>query len=306
MDKEIKKVTLIAVLTNTILAFLKVITGLAFNSMAVLADGVDSSTDILTSIVVFFATRLSSKPPDKLHPYGHQKIENIAAKIISFVVFYAGISLLIESTKRITTGNYEVIIGIIPIIVTLVSVSGKIFLFIIEYKTGKKHHRPSLVAEALNMRNDIMLSSIVFIGVLLNKLGLSWMDPLVGIIMSLIIIKVSFEIFSENFFSLMDGIHPRDEWLYDMVFESCTKCKGIHNPHKIRIRKIGNKYDIDMDIEVDPNLTVKEAHEITKCLKNEITKSLNEKLFDIVIHVEPLSNVEKEPYGINNENKRAN
>ncbi|SHH33249.1 cation diffusion facilitator family transporter [Thermosipho atlanticus] len=298
MEKSVKKVTIIAVLTNSTLAFLKVFTGLMFNSMAVLADGIDSSTDIFTSLVVFFATRFSSKPPDKLHPYGHQKVENIAAKIISFVIFYAGISLLTESFKRLITGNYQTILGIIPILVTIISMAGKFILFIMEYKIGKKYQRQSLIAEALNMRNDILLSTLVFFGVFLNKIGLSWADPVVGMIMSIIILKVSFEIFSENFYSLMDGIHPKEEWLYDMVFENCKKCDGVYNPHKVRIRKIGNKYDIDLDIEVDPNLTVKQAHEITKCLRSKIIDSLGDELYDVVIHVEPLLNDEIEPYGL--------
>lgn len=304
MEKSLKRITTLAVFTNAILAGLKILTGLIFNSMSILADGIDSSTDILTSTIVYFATRLSSKPPDKLHPYGHHKIENIAAKIISFIMFYAGISLSIESIKRLINGEYFTIIGFVPLIITLISIAGKLTLFLIEYRAGKKYNRQSIIAEALNMRNDIMLSSIVFIGIFLNKIGLPWMDPLVGLIISIFIIKVSFEIFSENFYSLMDGIHPGEEWLYDVVFESCKQCEGVHNPHKVRIRKIGNKYDIDMDIEVDPNLTVKKAHEITNCLKSKISHSLDEKLFDLVIHVEPISNVESEPYGLSEKNKR--
>jgi cation diffusion facilitator family transporter len=304
LEKSLKKITTLAVFTNTILAGLKILTGLIFNSMSILADGIDSSTDILTSTIVFFSTRFSSKPPDKLHPYGHYKIENIAAKIISFIMFYAGISLAIESIKRLINREYFTIIGLIPLIITLISIAGKVILFLIEYRAGKKYNKQSIIAEALNMRNDILLSSLVFVGIFLNKIGLPWMDPLVGFIISIFIIKVSFEIFSENFYSLMDGIHPGEEWLYDTVFESCKQCKGVYNPHKVRIRKIGNKYDIDMDIEVDPNLTVQEAHEITNCLKSKISQSLEDKLFDIVIHVEPISNVESEPYGLNENNKK--
>jgi len=296
LEKSLKKITTFAVITNALLAFLKVLTGIIFNSMAILADGIDTSTDILTSSIVYFSTRFSSKPPDKLHPYGHHKIENISAKIISFIMFYAGVSLSIESIKRIITKDYHTIIGIIPLVITSISIFAKFLLFILEYRAGKKYNKQ--IAEALNMRNDIMLSSLVFIGVFLNKIGLPWMDPVVGLFMSLIIIKVSFEIFSENFYSLMDGIHPGEEWLYDVVFESCKQCEGVHNPHKVRIRKVGNKYDIDMDIEVDPNLTVEKAHEITNCLKSKISDSLDEKLFDIVIHVEPIKNEETEPYGL--------
>ena len=107
-DKAIRKVALIAVFTNVLLAAVKVTVGLVFKSMAVLADGIDTSTDILTSSTMLIATLISRRPPDKEHPYGHHKAENIGAKIISFVIFYAGVSLLVESAKRLITGQYEV------------------------------------------------------------------------------------------------------------------------------------------------------------------------------------------------------
>jgi len=142
LEKSLKKITTFAVITNALLAFLKVLTGIIFNSMAILADGIDTSTDILTSSIVYFSTRFSSKPPDKLHPYGHHKIENISAKIISFIMFYAGVSLSIESIKRIITKDYHTIIGIIPLVITSISIFAKFFnnilIFIINILTLEK------------------------------------------------------------------------------------------------------------------------------------------------------------------------
>ncbi|QTA37868.1 cation transporter [Thermosipho ferrireducens] len=301
----IKRVAFVALLTNTILAGFKVFVGILFNSMAVLADGIDTSTDILTSTVVLISTKISAKPPDETHPYGHQKSENIGAKIVSFVIFYAGVSLLIESIKRLVTGNYFVITSFIPLLITIVSLIGKTFLFIIEYKTGKKYNSASMLAEALNMRNDILLSTLVFLGVFFNKLGIPWMDPVVGVIMSGIIIKVAFEIFTENVYDLMDGLKPEDMWIYNTIFNSCKECDGVYNPHKVRVRKIGNLYDIDMDIEVSPHLTVSKAHDLTLCLKKKIL-SKTDRIFDVVIHVEPIGNLEKEPFGLGEKNEKIN
>lgn len=306
MEKKIRIITLTALVVNTILAVSKIVIGVIFNSMAVLSDGVDSATDILTSIVVLVATILSSKPPDKRHPYGHKKIENIGAKIISFVVFYAGITLLIESAKRLITKNYEQIFGILPFTIVLISMGFKAFLFWIEYSAGKRYDKPVLVAEALNYRNDIFLSLITFIGVFFNKLGLYFMDPLVAMIMSVIIIKVAFEIFNENATVLLDGIKSEDEWIYDEIIRICNECEGVENPHKIRVRRLGEEFDIDMDIEVDPEMTVKDAHSLTKCIMDKIKEAVNNKIYDIVIHVEPHKNIEEEPYGIRGEHEKKN
>ncbi|MFN3692308.1 MAG: cation diffusion facilitator family transporter [Fervidobacterium sp.] len=294
VGKKLKQISLFAVLLNLVLAILKVTVGLLFKSMAVLADGIDTSTDILTSSTVLISTIVSQKPADKEHPYGHHKAENIGAKVISFVIFYAGITLFIESAKRLITGNYEVISGILPLLAALLSVLGKFTLFVVEYSAGKKYKSRSMVAEAKNMRNDIMMSGLVFLGVILNKIGLFWMDPVVGIIMSGIIIKVAWNVFEENAHELMDGLKEEEMWIYERVFNACRTC-GASNPHKVRIRKIGGKFDIDMDIEVDSNMSVKEAHDITKCIKRALCDA--SEIYDVVIHVEPEENDEKEPYG---------
>jgi len=295
IDKKLRQVAIIAVATNLLLAVLKVTVGLIFKSMAVLADGIDTSTDILTSSTMLLATIISRRPPDKEHPYGHQKAENIGAKIISFVVFYAGVSLLIESLHRLITGRYQVLEGFLPLLVAVLSVAGKTFLFTIEYSTGKKYKSNSMIAEAKNMRNDILLSGLVFLGVGLNKIGLAWMDPLIGVVMSGIIIKVAWEVFEENAHELMDGLKEEEMWIYENIFKVCKEC-GALNPHKVRVRKVGGKFDIDMDIEVTGTMSVKEAHDITKCIKRKLSDT--KEIYDVVIHVEPEENDETEPFGL--------
>ncbi|ODN31299.1 cation diffusion facilitator family transporter [Fervidobacterium thailandense] len=294
-ERLLNRVAITAVVTNVVLAILKVSVGLIFRSMAVLADGIDTSTDILTSSTVLIATLISRRPPDKGHPYGHHKAENIGAKIISFVIFYAGVSLMFESLKRLITGDYVALEGALPLLAAALSVVGKTFLFTLEYSVGRKCKSQSMVAEAKNMRNDIFMSGLVFFGVAMNKLGLGWMDPLVGLLMSLMIIKVAWEVFEENLHDLMDGLREEEMWIYEKVFEACKKC-GASNPHKVRVRKIGNKFDIDLDIEVREDMTVKDAHEITKCIKKVLSASKD--IYDIVIHVEPEGNEEIEPYGL--------
>ncbi|MCX7654674.1 MAG: cation diffusion facilitator family transporter [Fervidobacterium sp.] len=301
-ERELKIVSTIAVVTNLILAVIKVSIGLIFKSMAVLADGIDTSTDILTSSTMLVSTVISRRPADKEHPYGHQKAENIGAKVISFVIFYAGLTLLIESAKRLITGEHEILSGVLPLLAAVISVIGKTFLFAIEYSAGKKNKSYAMIAEAKNMRNDIMMSGLVFLGVFLNKIGLSWMDPLVGLIMSGIIIKVAWEVFEENAHELMDGLKEEEMWIYEKIFNACKVC-GASNPHKVRVRKIGGKFDIDMDVEVDEHMSVREAHDITKCIKEKLCDTKN--IYDVVIHVEPEDNDEKEPYGLS-ENKDSN
>lgn len=300
-DGVVKRVALIALFTNLALAVVKVVIGTLFKSMAVLADGIDTSTDILTSSTVLVATIVSKRPPDRGHPWGHQKAENIGAKIVSFVIFYAGVSLLVESAGRLLTRNYGVIHGGLPLLAATLSVVGKSFLFFIELAVGRRYKSRVMVAEAKNMRNDIALSGLVFIGVALNKVGLAWMDPLVGLLMSLAILKVAWEVFEENVHDLMDGLREEEMWIYEKVFEACRKCNAS-NPHKVRVRKVGPRFDISLDIELDENMTVREAHEITKCIKAELLESRD--VYDVVIHVEPHGNEESEPFGLREDERK--
>ncbi len=299
MEKTVRRVGIYAVVVNIFLAVIKILAGLIFKSMALLADGVDTATDIMTSSVMLLTTIISSKPPDREHPFGHSKAQNIGAKVISFVVFYAGVSLLVESAKRLITKNYGQIEGYLVLVVAVISVAFKTSIFLAEYTVGKKHKNYAMVAEAKNMRNDILNSSLVFGSIILNKIGLSWMDPLVGLFLSLFIIKVAWEIFEENTHELMDGIRKEDNWIYDEVIKACEKCGGS-NPHKIRARRIGDKFYVDMDIEVDGDKTVRQAHDITVCIKDELHKT--DTIYDVVVHIEPAGNKEDERYGIHKEN----
>lgn len=283
---------------NGILSAAKILVGFFFNSASVLADGVDTGTDVFTSLVTLVSGRISSRPPDKTHPYGHERAEAIAAKIVSFIVFYAGVGLLFSSVKRIIFHDHAQIQGLLPLLVTVVSVATKTWLFLYKYNVGKKLSSSSLIADALNMRNDILISGTVLLGVALSKVGLSWMDSIAALVVSIMIIRTAFNIFRETSYELMDGMHNLE--IYEEIFEATRSVKGVRNPHKVRVRQVGYKYFVDVDIEVDPNLTVKAGHEIATRVKQAIVEK-NDHIADVLVHVEPSGNVEQEPFGLDQE-----
>lgn len=294
-DKISSKAAWIGVSANAALAAMKIFVGLVFKSMALVADGIDTSTDIFTSLVTLVSSKISNRPPDKTHPYGHERVETIAAKVVSFVIFYAGANLMISSTKRIISGEHILIIGILPLIVSLISVAVKTWLFIYKYNIGKKIKSYAFIADALNMRNDILISSTVFVGVLLNKVGLLWVDGTVALIISAMIIRTAFEIFKETSYELMDGMTNFD--IYDQIFKAVKNVQGAANPHKVRVRQVGYKYFVDMDIEVSGKMSVQQGHDIATQIKKAIVEQ-NDRIADVMVHVEPIGNVEREAYGL--------
>lgn len=145
------------------------------------------------------------------------------------------------------------------------------------------------------MRNDILISSTVFVSIILSKYGLLWVDGVVALMISAMVIKTAFEIFRETSYELMDGMANLD--IYNQIFKAIETVRGAFNPHKVRVRQAGYKYFVDMDIEVDGKISVQEGHEIATRVKHAIIKQ-NDRIADVMVHVEPIGNVEKEAYGL--------
>ena len=282
---------------NAILAILKIVTGLVAGSLAVVGDGIDSSTDVVTSFITLLTARILSRPPDKKYPYGYGKADTIATKVLSFVIFFAGMQLLITSIKRLITGEVTHMPSTLAIYVTLISIAGKFLLARYQFRIGKKTGSSMLIANGKNMQNDILISSSVLIG-LIFIFVLKWpvLDKIFAILVSFWILKVAYQIFMQTNIELMDG--TKDCTIYEKIFQAIEKVEGVHNPHRVRVRDIGHKLMIDIDMEVDGNLTLSEAHTMAHRVEESI-KSGIDNVFDVTIHVEPLGDeIEEKDIGI--------
>lgn len=298
--KSIIFVSYITIFGNAALAISKITVGIFAGSFAVIGDGIDSSTDVAITLIALITAYIAIKPPDKEHIYGHRRAETIGTKILSFIMIFAGIEILMSSINKIISGDIGSIPHISAVIVIIISIISKSLLSLINFKIGKKVGSDLIVANAKNMRNDILLSFCVLIGLaatLLFKLPI--LDPILALIVSLWIIKTGIEIFYETSNELMDGV--KDPVIYDRIFGIISTFPGAHNPHRVRVRKSGNLYDIDMNIEVNPQMTVLEAHEIAHSLECKLKKQI-ENIYDIVIHIEPDGSIEEnESFGMNSE-----
>lgn len=296
-EQKIIRASWWAIAGNALLAFLKLAAGFISGSFAVIADGIDSVSDIVSSVVVLVAARIIARPPNIKFPYGYKKADTIATKVLSFIIFFAGAQLAYSTVRILVAGASMETPGRLAIWVTLISILGKFFLTLLLSQTGKKVESTMLIANAKNMRNDILLSlsvlaSLIFTVLLKEPL----IDRLIALLISLFIMYTGFKIFMKSNIDLMDGID--NTGVYDKLFQSVRSVEGAHNPHRVRARKIGHYYMINLDIEVDPDLPVKEAHDIAKNVENSIKSNLRN-IYDVMVHVEPLGNLEEdEKYGI--------
>ena len=296
-EQKIIRASWWAIAGNALLAFLKLAAGFISGSFAVIADGIDSVSDIVSSVVVLVAARIIARPPNIKFPYGYKKADTVATKVLSFIIFFAGAQLGYSTIRILVVGASMETPGRLAIWVTLISILGKFFLTLLLSRTGKKVESTMLIANAKNMRNDILLSlsvlaSLIFTVLLKEPL----IDRLIALLISLFIMYTGFKIFMKSNIDLMDGIDNTE--VYNKLFQSVHSVEGAHNPHRVRARKIGHYYMINLDIEVDPDLPVKEAHDIAKNVENSIKSNLRN-IYDVMVHVEPLGNLEEdEKYGI--------
>ena len=296
----IKQSSIFSAVGNALLAAMKVFIGLSANSLALVGDGIDSTTDVVTSIITFFTATYSSEPPDREHPWGHERAETISTKILSIVIFFAGAQLAVKSLKEIIFHTSMELPGQLAIYATLISIIGKFILAFYKFRTGRKTDSPMLIADAKNMRNDILISFTVLVGILFTRfLGIPLIDTIIALAVSLWIIKMAFSIFMETSVELMDSIDDKE--IYQKVFEAAEQIEGVENPHKVRIRKMNRFYVVDLDVEVDGQLTVKEGHDIALKIDEQIKNTI-ENIYDVMIHIEPAGAGEhSEKYGLKKE-----
>lgn len=288
MDKRRKQISVaswVGMLGNAILSAGKITVGLISGSLAVVADGIDSATDIVTSMITLLTARIMSKPPNIKYPYGYERADTIGAKALSFVIFFAGAQLGISTIQKIFLHQESELPSLLAVYITLFSIIGKLLLAWQQYLVGKKVRSNMLIANAKNMRNDVLISSAVLLGLVFTFVfKLPILDSITALIVSGFIMKTAFEIFMQTSAELMDGI--KNPEIYKQIFAAIDTVTRVKNPHRVRVRQLGNMYIMDIDIEVNRNLTVQEAHEIAHQVEARIKEEIDN-IYDIMIHIEP-------------------
>ena len=185
----------------------------------------------------------------------------------------------------------------LAIYITLISLAGKIILSLNLFRSGRMIESNMLLTNAKNMRNDIFISLTVLIGLIFTLVfSLPIIDKILALLLGGFIMFEAFKIFLRTNVELMDGIE--DTQLYCQLFEAVRAVEGAHNPHRVRVRKIGSHFMVNLDIEVEPELTIKEAHKIAHAVEVSIKSNLKN-IYDVMIHIEPMGNLEKdEKFGI--------
>jgi len=300
-EKLIVHASWVSIGGNALLAVLKIAVGFIAGSLAVVADGIDSAGDIVASIVTLFTAHVVTRPPDLKYAYGYERADTIASKVLAFIIFFAGAQLAISTIHRLSEGATREIPTILAIYVTIASIIGKLLLAWYQHGIGKKTGSLMLQANARNMLNDVIISLAVLAGLFFTfVLKMPVFDTITALVVSIWIMYVAYRIFRESSLELMDGVE--DAGVYDRIFQAISKVDGASNPHRARVRKIGHRYIVAVDVEVDGDIPVKQAHHLAHQVEEQIRAELVD-VYDVMVHTEPVGDdATEEKFGISRDN----
>ena len=291
MDKNFKKtankVSIISIIANTFLAIFKLLAGIFAHSSAMISDAIHSASDVFSSFVVIIGIKLSSKEPDKEHPYGHERLECVAAMILSIILFLTGAGIFYNALKNILNGEYNniTIPGVLALIAAIVSIVVKEAMYWYTRYYAKKIDSSALMADAWHHRSDALSSVGALIGIFFARIGYPIMDSVASIVIFIFIVKASIDIFMDATNKVVD--HSCDEELEKEIYNYVMKNKDVKNIDLFRTRMFGNKIYVDLEICLDENLTLKEAHDIAESLHDDIENKY-EDVKHVMVHVNPV------------------
>lgn len=290
-EKKIYRVTLAGSLVNLFLLLFKFVAGIAGHSAAMLADAVHSLSDFVTDVVVVFFVRMSNKPEDKGHDYGHGKYETLATVIIGLLLLAVGVGILwngITSIYAFIQGETLSPPGLVALVAALLSIGSKEMLYRYTVVWGRRLHSQAVVANAWHHRSDALSSIGTAVGIGgAIVLGSRWsvLDPIAAVVVSLFIIKVAVQLLVPNVDELLEKSLPEE--VERDIEEAVLSFPGVSEPHHLRTRRIGSYCSVDLHVRMDGNIRLAEAHRTATDIEHKLKELLGEGTL-INIHVEPL------------------
>lgn len=289
--KQIYQVTLLGMFVNIALFVFKLVAGLVGRSGAMVADAVHSASDFATDIVVLAFVRISSKPRDDDHKWGHGKYETLASLIIGIALFAVGVEILIDSVEKITMvvqGKELEQPDLIAIVAAAMSIAAKEILYQYTVRKGKALNSPSVVANAWHHRSDAFSSIGALLGIgLAYFLGGKWCiaDPIAAIVVAALIMHVAINLCRTALAELLEKSLPRatEEEILSIILAT----PNVYKPHNLRTRRIGSDIAIEVHIRVDGSMTVQDSHEISREIEHSLRARFGANTA-VAIHIEPL------------------
>ncbi|HEY6906527.1 MAG TPA: cation diffusion facilitator family transporter [Ignavibacteriaceae bacterium] len=283
MVKILRRATYLSLFVNIFLFIIKIIVGILSNSIAVISDAINSLTDIVASAVIMYSVNVSLKKPDEEHQFGHNAAQPIAVFLIVLFTGIVGLNVIEESIRRIISPD-KIYISSAVYIVLGITILVKIVLTRYQSKVGKTFKSPALKASAVDSLNDVLASSLSIIAVFVVGLGFPYVDGIAGILIAFFIFKSGYEIAKENLDYLM-GRSASEHLILDIANRALA-VKGVVGMNDLRSHYVGNKFHIEIHIEVDKSLSTELSHDIGNKVKYAIQEI--DEVQQVFVHIDPV------------------
>ena len=284
-EKTAMKVSIVSVIWNLLLSAGKLFAGIFANSGAMISDAVHSASDVFSTIIVMIGVKISGKDSDNDHPYGHERLECVAAIILATVLAATGIGIGYGAVVKIMAGGYNVEMpGILALVAAVVSILVKELMFWYTRYYAKQIDSSALMADAWHHRSDSLSSIGALIGIIGARLGFGIMEPLASVVICIFIEKAAYDIFMDAVNKMVDK--SCDDETMEKIKACAMNIPGVENIDLLRTRVFGNKIYVDMEIAADGNKTLDETHAVAERVHDAIEQEFP-KVKHIMVHVNP-------------------
>lgn len=284
MSAEKSKVASISLIAAVVLVSMKLLVGVATGSLGILSEALHSALDFLAALITWVSVKLSDKPADSDHNFGHGKIENFSALLEALLLLATCAWIVYEALSRLFSGNTHIDVGVWSYVVVIASIAIDSWRSRELMRAAKKYKSQALEADALHFSTDILSSFVVLLGLVCANFGYFFADSVAALGVALIVIWVSLRLSMRAVNSLLD---KAPEGLHESVEKIISGVDGVVCLHDLRVRSVGPEYEIDVNVHVDPKLSLVDAHDISE----RVERAVSQKLGNIIInvHIEPNS-----------------
>lgn len=296
-EKIAMRVSRNSIIANVLLSVFKFIAGVLSNSGAMLSDAVHSLSDVFSTIIVMIGVKISGKEADKNHPYGHERMESVAAILLSVMLAVTGIGIGYSGIKKIASGDTSTLAvpGVLALIAAIVSIVVKEGMYWYTRAAAKKINSGALMADAWHHRSDALSSVGSFIGILGARLGFPVLDPVASVVICIFVVKAAIDIFMDSIRKMTD--EACDEETEQSIRDVIIAQNGVEGIDRLQTRKFGNMIYVDVEIRADGTMTLAQSHDIAEEVHDEIEAQI-ENVKHCMVHVNP----SEESVGVQTEN----
>jgi len=281
---DAQRVTWVGAIVNLVLAFCKIIVGITGHSAALLADGIHSLSDLASDFVVLLASKHGSQPADDEHPYGHARIETAATVVLGVMLIIVAIGIAWDAVERSLVPDKLLSPSILAIIIAVVSLASKEWLYQYTMSVARRIHSKLLEANAWHHRSDAISSVVVLIGIVGAMAGYTVLDAIAAFIVAMMIGHIAWQLVSNSVKELVDT--AVDDETQQQIIDHITGTDGVVSLHMLRTRLMGSNILVDAHIQVSPRLSVSEGHQIAETVEYKL-KNRVQHMHDVTIHIDP-------------------